>query len=93
MTVTTSGDMQWDLVITKPAARDLTKLSHSDLGRIDAAFAAMRENPYAGDIKFLQGSGGALRRRVGAWRILFEVDQQRRVVVILGVRRRTTTTY
>jgi mRNA-degrading endonuclease RelE of RelBE toxin-antitoxin system len=37
--------------------------------------------------------GGAIRRRVGSWRILFDVDQAKRVVVILGVKRRTTTTY
>jgi hypothetical protein len=44
--------MQWDLVITKPAARDLKKVSHGDLGRIDAALAAMQANPYGGDVKF-----------------------------------------
>jgi mRNA-degrading endonuclease RelE of RelBE toxin-antitoxin system len=61
--------------------------------RVNVAFAAMRANPYSGDIKFLKGAGGALRRRVGSWRILFDVDQARRVVVILGVKRRTSTTY
>jgi len=81
------------LVVTKPVTRDLKKLSLADLKRIDAAFATMRSNPYGGDIKFLHGSGGTLRRRVGAWRILFEVDQRRRMVVILGVKRRTSTTY
>jgi mRNA-degrading endonuclease RelE of RelBE toxin-antitoxin system len=85
--------MPWDLVITKPAARDLKEPSLDDLQRIDAAFAAMRGNPYGGDVKFLHGSGGTLRRRVGVWRILFEVNQRRRIVVILGVKRRTSTTY
>jgi mRNA-degrading endonuclease RelE of RelBE toxin-antitoxin system len=84
--------MPWDLLITKPAARDLKALRSDDLHRVDAAFAAMRSNPYAGDIKFLHGTG-SLRRRVGVWRILFEVDQQNRAVVILGVKRRTSTTY
>jgi mRNA-degrading endonuclease RelE of RelBE toxin-antitoxin system len=81
------------LVITKPADRDLRHLSPEDLRRVDAAFEAMRNNPYSGDVKFLRGTGGTLRRRVGAWRIFFEVHQQPRNVVILGVRRRTSTTY
>ena len=85
--------MLWDLVITKPAERDLRIPARNDLVRINAAFEAMRSNPYSGDIKFLKGTTGALRRRVGSWRVLFEVDQSKRVVVILGVKRRTTTTY
>jgi mRNA-degrading endonuclease RelE of RelBE toxin-antitoxin system len=85
--------MPWDLLITRPAERDLRAPSAADLGRIDAAFEAMRTNPYGGDVKFLGGTAGALRRRVGAWRILFEVHQRERRVVILGVKRRTSTTY
>ena len=85
--------MPWDLAITKPAARDLKALSLDDLRRVNAAFEAMRNDPYDGDIKFLRGSGSALRRRVGVWRILFEVHQLKRTVVILAVKRRTSTTY
>jgi mRNA-degrading endonuclease RelE of RelBE toxin-antitoxin system len=85
--------MPWDLAITRPAERDLRVPSSDDLRRINAAFEAMRSNPYGGDVKFLGGTGGALRRRVGAWRILFEVHQSERRVVILGVKRRTSTTY
>jgi mRNA-degrading endonuclease RelE of RelBE toxin-antitoxin system len=85
--------MPWDLVITKPAARDLGELSGNDLRRVNTAFEAMRRDPYGGDIKFLRGSGGTLRRRVGVWRILFGVHQEKRCVVIFGVKRRTSTTY
>jgi mRNA-degrading endonuclease RelE of RelBE toxin-antitoxin system len=85
--------MPWDLVITRPAERDLRQLSSDDLRRVDAAFEATRSNPYNGDIKFLTHSGGAIRRRVGVWRIFFTVVQQQRRVVIIGVKRRTSTTY
>jgi mRNA-degrading endonuclease RelE of RelBE toxin-antitoxin system len=87
------GGVLWDLAITKPAERDLKALARRDLTRIDLAFEAMRLNPYSGDIKFLKGTSGVLRRRVGPWRVLFEVDQLKRIVIILGVKRRTTTTY
>ena len=85
--------MPWELAITKPAARDLRDLSREDQRRVNTAFEAMRADPYGGDIKFLRGAGGTLRRRVGVWRIIFEVDQEKRRVVILGVNRRTSTTY
>ena len=85
--------MQWDLAIAKRAARDLESLSSVDRKRIDRAFEAMRADPFAGDIKFIQGAAGTLRRRVGPWRIFFSVDIAKRTVMILTVVRRTTTTY
>lgn len=85
--------MLWDLVITNPAVRDLRGVPDHDLRRLNVAFEAMRANPYGGDIKVLRGAAGSLRRRVGAWRILFGVDQGKRTVVIFGVKRRTSTTY
>lgn len=85
--------MPWDLSITRPAARDLREPAGDDLRRINLAFEAMRADPDGGDLKFLRESGGVLRRRVGAWRIIFEVRQTERLVVILGVKRRTSTTY
>jgi mRNA-degrading endonuclease RelE of RelBE toxin-antitoxin system len=87
------GGVLWDLVITKPAERDLKALARRDLARVDLVFEAMQSNPYSGDIKFLKGTSGVLRRRVGSWRILFEVNQLKRCVIVLGVKRRTTTTY
>jgi mRNA interferase RelE/StbE len=85
--------MQWALLITRSAERDLRALSSADLRRINAAFEAMRASPYGGDVKLLAGTAGVLRRRVGPWRILFEVHQRERRVVVLGVKRRTSTTY
>jgi mRNA-degrading endonuclease RelE of RelBE toxin-antitoxin system len=49
--------------------------------------------PYQGDVKCLRGSGGALRRRVGDWRILFELDRKKQLIVVTGVRRRALNTY
>jgi mRNA-degrading endonuclease RelE of RelBE toxin-antitoxin system len=85
--------MPWDLVITEPASRDLRKIPRDDLKRIEKAFQAMRSDPYGGDIKFLYGAGGALRRRVGTWRIFFAIHQTERQIAVLAVRRRTSTTY
>jgi mRNA-degrading endonuclease RelE of RelBE toxin-antitoxin system len=52
----------------------------------------MRTNPFGGDIRKLQGLNG-FRRRVGDWRIFFEVLPEGREVIIAAVERRTSTTY
>jgi mRNA-degrading endonuclease RelE of RelBE toxin-antitoxin system len=85
--------MTWSLVLTKPAARDLRDVPRSDLEHINVAFEEMRSNPYDGDIEFLKGTNRTLRRRVGAWRILFEVHAEGTLVVILRVIRRSSNTY
>jgi len=81
------------LVITNSAKRDLRNVEKSDVDRIDDVLEEMCSDPYQGDVKFLRGSGGALRRRIGDWRILFELDKKTQLIVVIGVRRRASNTY
>jgi mRNA-degrading endonuclease RelE of RelBE toxin-antitoxin system len=53
----------------------------------------MCTDPYQGNVKVLHGTGGALRRRVGDWRIPFELDRKKQLIVVTGVRRRASNTY
>ena len=85
--------MKWALILTNPARRALRDVPRPDIDHIDAAFEEMRNDPYSGDIKFLKGADRTLRRRIGVWRVLFEVHADREIVLILGVERRSSTTY
>jgi mRNA-degrading endonuclease RelE of RelBE toxin-antitoxin system len=84
--------MEWTVVLAGPARKSLKRIPAGDKTRILAAFAEMEQNPFQGDIRKLQGLPG-FRRRVGNWRILFEVVLERRQVVIAAVERRTSATY
>jgi len=54
----------------------------------------MKTDPLSGDIVALRGGyQGLYRRRVGSWRIIFELKPERRVVLIGDISRRTSTTY
>jgi mRNA-degrading endonuclease RelE of RelBE toxin-antitoxin system len=46
-----------------------------------------------GDIQPLKSHPTAFRRRVGDWRVFFDVDRERRQVEVTDIERRTTTTY
>jgi len=85
--------MKWSLILTNPARRALRDLPRTDIEQINVAFEEMRVDPYCGDIKFLKGADRTLRRRIGSWRILFEVHADREIVLILDVGRRSSTTY
>jgi mRNA interferase RelE/StbE len=84
--------MGWTVVLAGPARKALRRIPESDQTRILAALEEMQQNPFQGDIRKLQGLPG-FRRRVGNWRILFEVVPERRHVVIAAIERRTSTTY
>jgi len=84
--------MEWTVVLAGPARKALKRIPASDRTRIEAALAGMQEDPFQGDIRKLQGLPG-FRRRVGNWRILFEVIPEGKHVVIAAIERRTSTTY
>jgi mRNA-degrading endonuclease RelE of RelBE toxin-antitoxin system len=85
--------MKSGLVIVNRAKSQLRRLTAAERQQIDAAFSAMRHNPYHGDVKFLKGSDGAFRRRVGDWRILFDPEPGHKVIVITAVKSRASNTY
>jgi mRNA interferase RelE/StbE len=84
--------MEWTVVLAGPARKSLKRIPAGDKTRILSALAEMQQDPFQGDIRKLQGLPG-FRRRVGNWRILFEVALERRQIVVAAVERRTSTTY
>ena len=90
---TSNGPAIWDLVVTKPAQKQLEKLPSRDKARVQAILRTMRENPFGGDILRLRAEPSSWRRRVGNYRIFFDLYPERLLVVVTGVVRRTSTTY
>ena len=86
--------MNWDFLLARRAERSLRSIPARDRTRINAALNGMREDPFAGDVTALKGEyQGLFRRRVGSWRVIFELDPERRVVLVHDILRRSTTTY
>jgi mRNA-degrading endonuclease RelE of RelBE toxin-antitoxin system len=55
------------------------------------ALDTMQQDPYSGDIKRLHPAGW--RRRVGSYRIFFDLLIDAKRIVVTAVERRTSTTY
>ncbi len=51
----------------------------------------MEYDPFHGDIKRLHPTGW--RRRVGNYRVFYDLEQKNREIVVTAVERRTSTTY
>ncbi len=85
--------MTWNLLITGPAQKNFKKLPPKDQGRVKAVLIAMQSDPFQGDLKRLKGKDTAWRRRVGNYRIVYDLYFDERLIVIQGILRRTSTTY
>jgi mRNA-degrading endonuclease RelE of RelBE toxin-antitoxin system len=53
----------------------------------------MQQDPFSGDIKRLKGQDSSWRRRVGNYRIVYDLHLEARQIVVAGILRRTSTTY
>jgi mRNA-degrading endonuclease RelE of RelBE toxin-antitoxin system len=84
--------MSWTVILSGRARRSLKRVPVVDQKRIMAALAGMQADPLSGDVVKLTGQD-ALRRRIGAYRIIFRIGFKVRTVAIVGIERRTTTTY
>ena len=82
----------WVLLVEPKVAKVSKKFPRKDREYISTAVAEMRLNPYTGDFTKLEGNN-VWRRRVGSYRIFFEVDQVARTIIIFRIRRRGSNTY
>jgi mRNA interferase RelE/StbE len=72
---------RWALEYERRAIKDLRRLDRPVRGRVVAAIEALAIDPSAADIRRLSGRTD-YRLREGDWRVLFELDGPRRVIVI-----------
>jgi len=85
--------MAWSLQLTAPAQKDFQELPPKDQARVRAALVSMQEDPFRGDIKRLKGQSSAWRRRVGNYRVIYDLYVEEHLIVVAGILRRTSTTY
>jgi mRNA interferase RelE/StbE len=76
------------LQFTGAARRDLRALPPAMLPRIDARILGLAEDPRPRGVERIQASRGGLRLRIGAYRILYTVDDAAHVVTIGRIRHR-----
>ena len=74
----------WSYVVTPPAQREMQRIDMSVRRRIFAALTRLTETG-AGDARKLTDREGEWRLRVGDYRVIFERDAGRRLLVVLHV--------
>ena len=78
----------YEIKIKKSAKKDLDDLDDKMYVRIDRAIQGLRNDPFPGGIKKLRGEENRYRIREGKYRILCEVDQKNKTIVIYRIKLR-----
>ncbi len=80
---------RYRIEVTRDALRALAKLDKPVRRRVQVAIDGLGENPRPSGVIALQGLRGAYRLRVGNYRVIYTVDDNRLLVLVvdLGHRR------
>ena len=85
--------MSWKVKITNKASKQMRRIPKKDANRLLFILEGLTSNPYQGNIEKIKGEDNVWRRRVGNYRILYEIKPKQRQINVFRIRRRTTTTY
>lgn len=88
-----SSNKSWGFRVDGKVHKELKKIPKPIAGRIVQAIETLPENPYVGDIEKIKGEQFLWRRRVGEYRIFFEIHQDKRFIDVVRVERKGSKTY
>jgi mRNA interferase RelE/StbE len=76
----------YQVLLTDKAKRDLKKIDRTQIKRIDSAILALETRPYPQGAKHLIAQDLAqFRIRVGNYRILYDIDEKNKKIIIFRI--------
>lgn len=88
-----NSNKNWVLQIDPSVLKALKKFPQKDTKRIVSAIENLPKNPYQGDIQKMKGEKNVWRRRIGSYRVFFELLPEEKIIHVYSIERRTTQTY
>ena len=88
-----NSKINWVLQIDNSVYKFLAKIPKSDANRILEVVENLPENLFFGDIQKMKAEENSWRRRVGNYRIFYEIITVENLIYVYEVKRRTSNTY
>jgi mRNA interferase RelE/StbE len=80
-----SNPPRWEIILTRQAEKTLRRLPSPLVKRIDRALAMLSQTPAPPGSKRLVGHPKLYRLRVGDWRIIYAVEEEQVVILVLRI--------
>ena len=88
-----SLNTDWRLKVRDKVYKEISKFQENDSGRILKAIENLPLDPYSGDIEKMKGDARTWRKRIGNYRIFYEIIPEDGVIYVFHAERRTSKTY
>ncbi len=88
-----NSEKNWVLQVDSAVYRFLKKIPRHEAGRIFRVIESLPGNPFSGDIQKMKGEINTWRRRVGVYRIFYELVPEGKVIYVFKAERRSSKTY
>lgn len=85
--------MNWIITVGAQAEKQLRKFPPKDYERIRLVINTMEIDPFFGDVNKLSEVENVWRRKMGNYRMLYEIDKSRKLIYISDIKRRASNTY
>lgn len=84
----------YQAILSSRVEKSLKKIPREYQTRIKEKIIELEKTPYCfGTIKLVGFPVAQYRHRVGDYRILFDIWEEKKILMILDIKRRTSTTY
>jgi mRNA interferase RelE/StbE len=77
------------LFLSNTAVKSVRSLTSAQRAKLRQAFSRMRENPFSYPYKKIRGEPHLYRIRIGNYRVLYEIDEQHKRIMVLKIDRRS----
>ncbi len=88
-----NSNKSWGLEVKSRVYQTLKKFPADKRRRILEVIENLPNDPYFGDIEKMEGQDNSWRRRIGTYRIFYEVLVPDKIILVFRIERRTSRTY
>jgi len=88
-----NSSKNWELKIDEVVYKELEKFPRKYAKKIIYTIESLPLDPYSGDIQKIKDEENTWRRRIGTYRIFYEINKTKRIINVFWVERRTSSTY
>lgn len=76
--------MSYQVIIPKPVQKQLNNLPHKIRSRLLDEIQLLEDNPRPDGVKKLKGYENTYRIRVGNYRLIYEIEDRKMIVLVLS---------
>lgn len=85
--------MTWRIVIDSEVRKKLLRIPRKDAERVEEALDQLEDNPFGGDAQKMGGQENTWRRRVGSYRLFYDIFVFEKTILVFNLKRRGSKTY